>query len=185
MLPHRNRRWTAPCQPADRPDAVQRGNDIGNSRQRFQGIIHKPLNNTLREISKGTSRVDGRAGAKRENPGMPSALPHPQSRSEIARRIRVIRAAMDLDPTTFAARCLISRQAVSNYEQTNPAKGRRPNVDEALKIVAATGFGLNFIYRGDITDVPSIYAETVARLMNAPPEAETPAKRRRRKRSIA
>lgn len=143
------------------------------------------MNITHGEVIKSYSRVVGRGHPKRQNPDMPALPPHPQSRTEISRRIRVIRAAMDLDQTTFASRCSLSQQQLANYENPNPAKSRRPNIDEAIKIRAATGFGLNFIFLGDQTDVPAALAVRVTKLMAAPADAKLIDKRKTRARKSA
>lgn len=73
-----------------------------------------------------------------------------ESRFAIAQRIKWTREALGLIPAAFARRVGISPQALNNYE----IKAQRPAIDEALKICAATGVTLDWIYRGDKRNLP-------------------------------
>lgn len=187
---------------ADTPRPVSRPIDEGPPRalmtsptvSRLSESLMDRTNTTLREVRNGVLPLLDVFPGDCDNSGMQTPLPHPTSRTEIAKRIMITRAAMDLDQVTFAKRCRLSQQQLSNYENLNPAKGRRPNLDEALKIVAGTGCGLDWIYRGETDRLPAHLIDKVIAFQGAPPKkltdkiatldaAPAPARKRRRKSS--
>src|SRR5262249_5411756 len=62
----------------------------------------------------------------------------------IAERLVLVREAVGLNQASFARLVGIEPQAINNYERGL----RRISVDQALKICAATGASLDYIYRG-------------------------------------
>lgn len=69
---------------------------------------------------------------------------------KVANRIIATREAMDMDQATFARHCGLTPQAINNYETAF----RRPSVDSAGKIAAATGTSTDWIYRGERAHLP-------------------------------
>ena len=87
----------------------------------------------------------------------------------IGKRIEATRLALGYTNASAFARLVgISVPALGNYERGE----RRPNVDQALQIVRATGATLDWIYRGDRSGLPHRIA---AHLPAEPSEAGFPA----------
>jgi len=96
----------------------------------------------------------------------------PESTQSVARRLRLTRQAFGMKKAAWCRFVGMSPQAWNNVEgsETGPA-ANRISVDEALKVCRATGVGLNWIFRGDRTDVPMKIAIELQKL-------DPPAKRR-------
>lgn len=77
-------------------------------------------------------------------PGMP------RDRKAIAERLKLTREALGLKQAAFARMVGIEPQAVNNYETGL----RGISVDQAVKICAATGISLDWIYRGISAGLP-------------------------------
>lgn len=69
---------------------------------------------------------------------------------KIANRIIATREAMGMHAAAFARHCGLSPSALNNYEMAT----RRPSVDAAGKIAAATGTSTDWIYRGVRAHLP-------------------------------
>jgi transcriptional regulator with XRE-family HTH domain len=65
----------------------------------------------------------------------------------IARRLRLLRDALGLTQEAFAASTNVGRTSINNYERAI----RRPDVDEAIRICAATGVNLHWLYTGEMS----------------------------------
>ncbi|MGC2781121.1 MAG: helix-turn-helix transcriptional regulator [Bradyrhizobium sp.] len=87
-------------------------------------------------------------------------LPMPREVNEISDRLRLIREAKGLNQATFARLVGIEPQAINNYETGL----RRISVDQAIKICAATGVSLDYIYRGLTGHLPVDIATELQRL---------------------
>ncbi|MGY3117676.1 DNA-binding XRE family transcriptional regulator [Bradyrhizobium sp. S3.14.4] len=70
---------------------------------------------------------------------------------EIGNRLRWLREAKQLNQATFCRLVKIEQQAWNNYERGF----RRISVDQALKVCAATGASLDFIYRDIRSALPA------------------------------
>jgi hypothetical protein len=101
----------------------------------------------------------------------------PESTHEVARRLRLTREAFDMKKAAWCRFVGISPQAWQNVEggEHTPAINRI-SLDEALKVVRATGVGLNWIYQGDRDDVPVKIALKLQEL--DPPAKKKPASKR-------
>lgn len=97
--------------------------------------------------------------AAMEAPAMPDRL-HPESVAAIGDRIRLTREAMKLTQAAFARLVRTDPQAINNWE----AARSRISLDQALKVCHATGVGLNWIYRGQISDMPMNLTMAVQKL---------------------
>ncbi|MGC2779689.1 MAG: helix-turn-helix transcriptional regulator [Bradyrhizobium sp.] len=86
--------------------------------------------------------------------------PMPREVNEISDRLRLIREAKGLNQATFARLVGIEPQAINNYETGL----RRISVDQAIKICAATGVSLDYIYRGLTGHLPVDIATELQRL---------------------
>jgi transcriptional regulator with XRE-family HTH domain len=74
----------------------------------------------------------------------------PREVDAVAERIRLTREALGLKQAAFARLVGIEPQALNNYESGL----RRISVDQAIKICAATGVSLDWIYRGLSSGLP-------------------------------
>jgi transcriptional regulator with XRE-family HTH domain len=74
----------------------------------------------------------------------------PQDIKAVAERIKLTREALGLKQAAFARLVGIEPQALNNYESGL----RRISVDQAIKICAATGVSLDWIYRGLASGLP-------------------------------
>lgn len=172
---------------ADRPRPVKRLIAVGPPKAAITSptvsseSVMAPTITTRREVCNHVDALLDDFPVNLENGGMTTPRPHPQSRTEIARRFRMMRAAIGLNQLTLATRCKISQQQLSQYENPDPAKSRIPELAEALKIKGTTGFGLDWIYDGDFQDVPDRYKDRIAELDDAPPAFEKPPRKARRK----
>lgn len=88
-----------------------------------------------------------------------SGQPHPttylvlsEARPEkVGRRIAALREAMAMSKAQFADALGYDRSSQTKLE----AGGKKLlQIDTAMKICAMTGVGLDYIYRGDLSDVP-------------------------------
>ncbi len=78
---------------------------------------------------------------------------------EIGARLRRLRLALGYPQArTFCQFVGITDQAMNNYETGR----RRISIDEAMKIVAKTGAGLDWIYRGLDHTLPKHVADKLA-----------------------
>jgi transcriptional regulator with XRE-family HTH domain len=68
----------------------------------------------------------------------------------IGDRLRMTREALKKNQATWCRMVGIDQQAWNNYERGR----RRISLDHALKVVKATGVGLDWIYRGISKDLP-------------------------------
>jgi transcriptional regulator with XRE-family HTH domain len=86
--------------------------------------------------------------------GNPAPLGHarrmPKEINAIAERLILTREALGLKQAAFARLVGIEPQALNNYESGL----RRISVDQAIKICAATGVSLDWIYRGLASGLP-------------------------------
>lgn len=73
-----------------------------------------------------------------------------RSLRDIGRRIVALREAMGMNQTAFAQLTDIKQNALANYE----AGTRRPDLDQAYKLVAKTGVTLDWVYLGDRSGLP-------------------------------
>lgn len=89
------------------------------------------------------------------------AKAHPTDMAEIGRRIEATRKALGKTPSEFARLTGLSPQNIHQFE----IGMKRPSVDSALKICAATGVTLDWVYRGLATGLPT----TIAERMFGPP----------------
>src|SRR5262249_30852518 len=69
---------------------------------------------------------------------------------EIGDRLRLTREALKKNQADWCRMVGIEQQAWNNYERGR----RRISLDHALKVVKATGVGLDWIYRGISKDLP-------------------------------
>jgi DNA-binding XRE family transcriptional regulator len=74
----------------------------------------------------------------------------PRDVDAIAERLKLTREALGLKQAAFARLVGLEPQAVNNYETGL----RRISVDQAIKICAATGVSLDWIYRGLASGLP-------------------------------
>lgn len=90
------------------------------------------------------------------SPSMATDDTHPKA---IGRRLTATRLALDhTNAAEFAELVGLTPQALNNYETGI----RRPNVDQAVKIVQATGVTLDWIYLGDRSGLPHRIASRLA-----------------------
>jgi transcriptional regulator with XRE-family HTH domain len=73
-------------------------------------------------------------------PEMPEAL------DGIAYRMRLLRDALGMTQDSFSSMTGVGRTSIANYERAI----RRPDIDEAIKICAATGVNLQWLYTGEM-----------------------------------
>jgi len=84
-------------------------------------------------------------------PGMAkSAAPDPTSLGEIAKRLILLRKSLGNTQQTMADLIGTSPQAWGNYESGI----RRIRVDEGLRLCSALGVTLDWIYRGNMSQLP-------------------------------
>lgn len=95
---------------------------------------------------------------------MAKAQKRPTDMSEIAERLRITREASGLKQAAWCRLTGVSAPAWNNYEAGN----RRISIDEALKVCAAVGVTLDWIYRGQAAGLPMNYATEIQRLRNSP-----------------
>jgi len=69
---------------------------------------------------------------------------------EIGDRLKATREALQKTQASWCRMVGIEQQAWNNYERGR----RRISLDHALKVVKATGVGLDWIYRGIAKDLP-------------------------------
>lgn len=97
-------------------------------------------------------------------PGMgkmkPEMLLAPEMDPErVGRRVTAMREAMAIQKSAFADSIGLDRSALSRIEQGKEGLG----IAKATRIADLYGFGLNYLYRGDLSDVPP---EIRSRLLN-------------------
>ena len=91
-------------------------------------------------------------------PRMPKPQP-PQSQVEqIANRLIASREALSLSAADLCRRSGIAPNTYSQWESANG----RPSLDEAMKLCAALGYTLDWIYRGDPSGLPYQMASRLA-----------------------
>lgn len=73
-----------------------------------------------------------------------------RDRKAISERLKLTREALGLNQASFARLTGIEPQAINNYETGL----RGISVDQAIKICAATGVSLDWIYRGIAAGLP-------------------------------
>ena len=100
----------------------------------------------------------------------------PESTAAVAFRLGLTRQAFGMKKAVWCRFVGITPTAWSNVEGTanQPAKNRI-SLDEALKVCRATGVGLDWIYRGDRTNVPVKVAMELQKL--DPPKKKTAGKK--------
>jgi transcriptional regulator with XRE-family HTH domain len=91
----------------------------------------------------------------------------PEDVEEIAARLRLLPAALDINPTELSARSGITKQAWSNYTADPPVG--RPNLDQAFKLCRAFGLTLDWIYRDDPSRLPHDLAKRIDALQRGQP----------------
>lgn len=79
----------------------------------------------------------------------------PSSLEQISARLTLLRGALDLTQASMADLIGAKPQAWGNYETGE----RRIRVDEALKLCTALGVTLDWIYRGNMSQLPVELAE--------------------------
>lgn len=107
--------------------------------------------------------------------------PRPDSNEEIGKRLRLIRLAFGAlqDPlhpmsqAEFCRLCEIGRQAWNNCETGDARIG----LDNANAVRRRTGVGLDYIYHGELRDLPHAMAVEIARLQKAEEKAKAVIKR--------
>jgi transcriptional regulator with XRE-family HTH domain len=83
------------------------------------------------------------------------------SRLAIGRRLRWTRLAMGYDlANRFAEHCRLGYTTYNNYETGI----NRPNYDQAMQIVVATGVSLDWIYRGLDGLLPAYLRDAIAEI---------------------
>lgn len=83
--------------------------------------------------------------------------PDPSSLELIAARLTILRGALDLTQASMADLIGAKPQAWGNYETGT----RRIRVDEALRLCSALGVTLDWIYRGNMSQLPVELAEKI------------------------
>lgn len=83
---------------------------------------------------------------------------------ELADRLRRTREAYDLNQASWCRLTGIESQAWNNYESGL----RRISIDQAIKVCAATGVSLDWIYRGISAGLPMNIATALQRGNNPP-----------------
>jgi DNA-binding XRE family transcriptional regulator len=98
--------------------------------------------------------VTGKASDMANLQKMANALVPRESRPErVGPRIRAMRETIALSPAQLADTIGLDRSTLSKIEQGKVGLG----IHHGEAIAAQFGFGLNFIYRGDLSDVPDRY----------------------------
>jgi transcriptional regulator with XRE-family HTH domain len=77
---------------------------------------------------------------------MPESPVRPDGLDAIAKRLRLLREALGLTQQAMSDVTGVGRTSITNYETAT----RRPDVDEAIKISAATGVPIDWIYTGNL-----------------------------------
>lgn len=91
---------------------------------------------------------------------MTQDFPNPHSKEAVAYRLRLARAALGLSQAEFCRRTGIATNTWNNYE-----KGlNRISLEEAFKVVNATGISLDYIYRGVEALLPSQIADNMRKI---------------------
>lgn len=85
-----------------------------------------------------------------------------RDRKAIAERLKLTREALGLNQAAFARLTGIEPQAINNYETGL----RGISVDQAIKICAATGVSLDWIYRGLSAGLPINLATAMQQKQN-------------------
>lgn len=83
-------------------------------------------------------------------PPMSREPPSPHSLAEIAKRLRLLREALDNTQASMASLAGVTPAAWGNYESGL----RRIRVDEALRLCSALGVTLDWVYRGNMSQLP-------------------------------
>lgn len=92
---------------------------------------------------------------------------HPTSTQAVADRLALTRRAAGYDnQAPWCRRVGITTAAWNNYERSL----RRINIDDAIKVCAATGVTLDWIYRGISAGLPHVLATDIQRLQALPPQ---------------
>ena len=81
--------------------------------------------------------------------------------AEISNRLRAVRAHFDLSSQDFARRAGVDEKLYSKWE----SGGNRVSVPGALRIKAAYGISLDFIFDGDRAHLPHAVALSVERYL--------------------
>ncbi|WP_083926454.1 helix-turn-helix domain-containing protein [Bradyrhizobium sp. WSM4349] len=83
----------------------------------------------------------------------------------IAERLKLIRGSVHggMTQAAFGRLVGIEPQAINNYETAL----RRISVDQAIKVCAATGVSLDYIYRGVTSQLPAEIATNIQKLQRA------------------
>ncbi|WP_147127794.1 helix-turn-helix transcriptional regulator [Shimia ponticola] len=92
-----------------------------------------------------------------------SLAPRESHPARVAPRIAAIRSVLGLTQTQLAEIIGLDRSTMSKVERGE--KGLAIQHGETL--AQLYGFGLDFIYRGDLNDIPLDYRPTVAAALNA------------------
>lgn len=80
-----------------------------------------------------------------------------RSNQDIARRLKALMKALDLNQTAFAERVGIAQPTLHNY-----LKGiRRPEIDVAIQIHVKTGATLDWLYQGHRESLPGTLLATL------------------------
>lgn len=96
---------------------------------------------------------------------MVSGEESPESTEAVARRLELTRQAFDMKLAVWSEFVGISPSAWANVAGTKyKPPSNRISVDAAIKICRATGVGLNWIFRGDRSDVPQKVAIALQKL---------------------
>jgi transcriptional regulator with XRE-family HTH domain len=92
--------------------------------------------------------------------GMADATLKPTDKIAVGARLKLAREALDLSQAEMCRRAGIAPNTWNNYE-----KGlNRISLDEAFKVVNATGISLDYIYRGIEALMPAHVADGIRRL---------------------
>jgi hypothetical protein len=110
-------------------------------------------------------------------PPMASHEESPESTAAVAFRLSLTRQAFGMKKAVWCRFVGITETAWSNVEGTkNKPASNRISLDEALKVCRATGVGLDWIYRGDRTNMPVKVAMELQKL-NPPAKKKTTGKK--------
>lgn len=86
---------------------------------------------------------------------------NPRTLEAIAQRLIWTREALELSQAAFARRCGLKANALNNYERQR----ERIALDQAFKIKAATGATLDWIYDGEMANLPNDLATRIQAVM--------------------
>ncbi len=84
-------------------------------------------------------------------------LTNPASSEEVVKRLVLLRRALGYTQAFLAGLLDCAPQAWANYEGGD----RRISVDMALKLCAVTGVSLDWVYRGNMSMLPTELAEKI------------------------